>query len=85
MNSESLATYSKEQWTCIHKFENVLSLENIKSVKMVETYYNKLIFIVDNEYVLSKSRFLMEQSSHVFNDSTPVGQHMNWAHEEFTG
>ena len=57
INTESLDSIQEESWTLIHKFDNVLKLDKIKSIKMQESYYGKLLFIINNKYFLSKTRF----------------------------
>lgn len=50
INTEHLDTIQDEAWTLIHKFDNVLNLVKIKSVKINESYYGKLLFIINNKY-----------------------------------
>jgi len=60
INTESLDSIQEEAWTLIHKFENVLGLNEIKSVKVQESYYGKILFVIDNKYFFSKTRFLTQ-------------------------
>lgn len=60
INTEYLDSLQDEFWTLIHRFDDVLNLTSVKSVKMEESYYGKLLFIINNKYFLSKSRFLTD-------------------------
>jgi hypothetical protein len=66
MNTEHLDSYQDEAWTLIHTFDDVLNLNNIKSVKMLESYYGKLLFIINNKYFLSRSRFLADVKDKIY-------------------
>ena len=58
INLEYLDSLQDECWTLIHKFDNILNISNITSMKMEESYYGKLLFIINNKYFLSRSKFL---------------------------
>jgi len=60
INTEHLDSIEDEAWAMIHKFDNVLKLDNIKSVKIEESYYGKLLFIINNKYFLNKDKFLVD-------------------------
>lgn len=60
INSEHLDSVQDEAWTLIHRFDNILNLRSIKSVKMQESYYGKLLFIINNKYFLTRSRFFTD-------------------------
>ena len=66
INTEHLDSYQDEAWTMIHKFDGVLNLDVIKSVKMVESYYGQLMFIINKKYFLSRNRFLTKIDHSVF-------------------
>lgn len=57
INMESLDSIQDESWTLIHKFDNVLNLKSINSIKMEESYYGKLLFVINNKFFLNKTRF----------------------------
>jgi hypothetical protein len=57
INMESLDSIQDESWTLIHKFDNVLNLQSIKSIKLEESYFGKLLFIINNKFFLNKTRF----------------------------
>ena len=54
INLDSLDSIQDESWTLIHKFENILNISPIFTIKMEESYYGKLMFIVNNKYFVSK-------------------------------
>ena len=58
INLEYLDSLQEECWTLIHKFDNILNISNITSMKMEESYYGKLLFIINNKYFLSRSKLL---------------------------
>ena len=58
INLEYLDSLQDESWTLIHKFDNILNISSIKSIMMEESYYGKLMFVVNNKYFLSRSKFI---------------------------
>ena len=83
MNAESLDEQSPEQWTCFHKFQNVLNIDDIRDIKMIETFYGKIYFVVNEKHVLTKNRFMMsENKRYLSNTEKGEGAHMNWAHSD---
>ena len=65
-NTEHLDSFQDEAWTLIHRFDEVLNLDVIKSVKMVESYYGQLMFIINKKYFLSRNRFLAKIDHSIF-------------------
>jgi len=48
MTAHRLDSYSSERWTCIHKFANLININEIRSIKMCESYFGKIILVMNH-------------------------------------
>ena len=85
INAEHLDSVQDETWTLIHRFDKVLNLSSVKSVKIEESYYGRLMFILNNKYFASKSRFLSEVDDHLLEARQAYFQDSNMKKISFEG
>lgn len=78
MTAHWLDSYSSERWSCIHKFSNLLNIQEIWSVKIYESYFGKVFVVLNHWHIKFFNTFEMSSDDHLFKKSESITQAMNW-------